>query len=123
MNGKAAMCLLAGLACHSAQLMAQDETRWEEVLADSAQAISLDTASITPVSDSTYRVWERSVSRESGRVQVLARAEFDCRSRQTRAIEVALPGFEPVALSGEDRGWREILPGSVYEAELRRVCG
>ena len=122
MSSKAATWLLAGLAFYPARLVAQDETRWAKVLADSAEAISLDTTSITPLGDSTYRVWERSVSGPSNRVRVLARADFDCRSRLTRAVAVALPGLEPVAVSDEDRGWMEILPGSVYEAEFQRVC-
>jgi len=122
MSGKAATWLLAGLAVYPARLVAQDETRWATVFADSAEAISLDTTSITPLGDSTYRVWERSVSRPSNRLRVLARADFDCHSRLTRAVAVALPAFEPVAVSGEDREWTEILPRSVYEAEFRRVC-
>jgi hypothetical protein len=122
MRGKAAAWLLAALACYPAQLVAQGETQWANVLLDSTEAISLDTTSITPLGDSTFQVWERSVSRPSDRVQVLARAEFDCRYRLTRAVTVALPGFQPVAVSGDDREWIDILPGSAYEAEFRRVC-
>jgi hypothetical protein len=70
------------------------------------EAISLDTTSITPVGDSTYRVWERFISRQADGVRALARAEFDCRYRQTRGVAVALPGFEPVELSGKSAGGR-----------------
>ena len=52
--------------CTQPWLAAQDETRWAKVLDDSAEVISLDTTSITPLGDSTYRVWERSVSRRRG---------------------------------------------------------
>jgi hypothetical protein len=117
------MYLLAGLAFLPARLAAQGDTRWAEVLSDSAQTISLDTTAITPLGDSTYQVWERSVSQPAGHVRVLALAEFDCRSRLTRAVTVALPGFRPLPASTEDREWTDIPPGSAYEAEFRWVCG
>ncbi len=122
MSSKAATWLLAGLAFCPARLAAQDETRWAKVLADSAEVISLDTTSITPLGDSTYRVWERSVSRPSNRLRVMARADFDCRSRLTHAVAVALPGFAPVPASEDGRKWTQILPGSAHEAELRQLC-
>jgi len=55
-------------------------------------------------------------------VLVLARAEFDCRLRLTRAVAVVLSGFAPVQGSEEDSEWTEIPPGSSFEAELRQVC-
>ncbi len=114
--------LSAALALCASRLAAQDETRWADVVADSEEVISIDTTSIVPLGDSIYRAWERSVSRSSDRGQVLARADFDCRLRLTRAVVVALPGLAPVPASEEDRAWTEIRPGSRYEAELRHVC-
>jgi hypothetical protein len=122
MRGRAATWLLASLAIYPAGLVAQDETRWAKVYGDSTETISLDTTTITSLGDSTYHVWERTLSRPSDRVRVLALAEFDCRFRLTRAVAVALPGFQPVAVSSEDHEWTDILPGSAYEAELRWVC-
>ena len=92
------------------------------MFSDSAEAISIDTGSITSLGDSVYRVWERSVSRQSNIVRVLARADFDCRLRLTRTVAVSLPGYAPVRASEEEREWTEIMPGSSSEAELRRVC-
>ncbi|MGH7629915.1 MAG: hypothetical protein ACREOF_11160 [Gemmatimonadales bacterium] len=118
----AAASVSAALALGASRLAAQDETRWVEVLSDSAEVISIDAASVTPLGDSVYRAWERSVSRGSGDVRVLARADFDCRLRLTRLVAIALRGYAPVPASEVDREWTEILPGSRYEAELRQVC-
>lgn len=93
-----------------------------EVFSDDTEVISIDTASLTPLGDGVYRVWERWISRTSSNVRVLARADFDCRLRLTRAVAVALSGFAPVRASEDDREWTEILPGSRFEAELRQVC-
>jgi hypothetical protein len=93
-----------------------------DVASNSVEVISIDTATMTAVGDGVYRVWERSVSPQSKAVRVLARADFDCRLRLTRAVTVVLPGYEPLPASGEDREWTEIMPGSRYEAEWRRVC-
>ncbi len=118
----AAAGVSAALALGASRVAAQDETRWVEVLSDSAEVIAIDAATVTPLGDSVYRVWERSVSRESADVRVLGRADFDCRLRLTRLVAVAPRGFAPVAASEADREWTEILPGSRYEAELRQVC-
>ena len=122
MKLKAALGLSAALALGASQVAAQGEARWVEVRSDSTEVVSIDTASVTSVGDNVYRVWERSGSRASRDAQILARADFDCRLRLTRTVAVALPGFAPVAASSDDREWVEILPGSRYEAELRRVC-
>jgi hypothetical protein len=113
---------VAALALCASPLAAQDEGRWMEVASNPAEVISIDTATMTPVGDSVYRVWERSVSPQSKTVRVLARADFDCRLRLTRAVTVVLPGYQPLPASDEDREWTEILPGSRYEAEWRQVC-
>ncbi len=118
----AAAAVSAALGLGALPLAAQDERRWVEVLSDSAEVVSIDAATVTPLGDSVYRAWERSVSRASGDVRVLARADFDCRLRLTRLVAVALRGSAPVPASEVDREWTEILPGSRYEAELRRVC-
>jgi hypothetical protein len=113
---------VAALALCASPLAAQGEARWIEVASNPAEVISIDTATMTVVGDGVYRVWERSVSPRSKAVRVLARADFDCRLRLTRAVTVVLPGYEPLAASDEDRAWTEILPGSRYEAEWRQVC-
>jgi hypothetical protein len=113
---------VAAVALWASPLAAQDEGRWMEVAANPAEVISIDTATMTPVGDGVYRVWERSVSPQSKAVRVLARADFDCRLRLTRAITVVLPGYQPLPASDEDREWTEIMPGSRYEAEWRQVC-
>lgn len=113
---------VAALALCASPLAAQEEERWMEVAASPVEVISIDTATVTAVGDSVYRVWERSVAPRSNAVRVLARADFDCRLRLTRAVTVVLPGHEPLPASDEDREWTEILPGSRYEAEWRRVC-
>jgi hypothetical protein len=113
---------VAALALCASPLAAQTEARWLEVVSDTAEVISIDIATVTAVGDSVYRVWERSVSPESKNVRVLARADFDCRLRLTRAAAVHLPGYEPVPASDEEREWTEIVPGSTYEAEWRQVC-
>ena len=89
---------------------------------DSAEVLSIDAASVTPLGDSVYRVWERAVSAVSNQPRVLARADFDCRLRLTRAVAIAIPGFAPTPASDEERQWTEILPGTTYEAEWRRAC-
>jgi len=122
MRMKVAMALSAALALGTSRAAAQDETRWMEVFSDTAEVVSIDTASVTPLGDNVYRLWERSISRTSSDVLVLARADFDCRLGLTRAVAVALPGFAPVRASEEDFEWTEILPGSRFEAELRQVC-
>jgi hypothetical protein len=66
--------------------------------------------------------WERVVSRPSDQLRVLARADFDCRLRLTRSVAIVIPGFAPTPASDEEHEWTEILPGSTYEAEWRRVC-
>jgi hypothetical protein len=120
------LCLSGGLAAAFAlgaqRLVAQDESRWAEVAADSAVVIAIDTVSMVPLGDSIYRVWERTLPRASDRSPVLARADFDCTQRVTRTVEVALAGRAPVPASAEEAQWTEILPGSPYEAELQRVC-
>jgi hypothetical protein len=113
---------VVALALCASPLAAQREPRWMEVASSPAEVISIDTATMTAVGDSVYRVWERSVSPQSKAVRVLARADFDCRLRLTRAVTVVLPGYEPLAASDEDREWTEIMPGSRYEAEWRQVC-
>jgi hypothetical protein len=122
MRMKVAMALSATLALGALRAVAQDETRWTEVFSDTAEVVSVDTVSVTPLGDNIYRLWERSVSRTSSDVLVLARADIDCRLRLTRAVAVALPGFAPVRASEEDFEWTEILPGSRLEAEFRQVC-
>jgi hypothetical protein len=113
---------LAALALCAAPLAAQSEARWVDVAADRAEAIAIDTATITSVGDSVYRTWERSTSPRTKEVRALARADFDCRLRLTRAVTVVLPGYQPVPASDEEREWTEIVPGSSYEAEWRQVC-
>lgn len=114
--------LSAVLALCASRAAAQDERRWMEVFSDDTEVISIDTASLTPLGDGVYRVWERCISRTSSDVRVLARADFDCRLRLTRAVAVAVGAFAPVRASEDDREWTEILPGSRFEAELRQVC-
>jgi hypothetical protein len=113
---------VAALALCASPLAAQSEERWLAVVSTPAEVISIDTATVTAVGDSVYRVWERTVSPQSKAVRVLARADFDCRLRLTRAVTIVLPGYEPLPASEEDREWTEIMPGSRYEAEWRRVC-
>jgi hypothetical protein len=119
---KLAIGLSAVLSLGTSGVAAQGETRWTEVFSDSAEVVSIDAASVTSLGDSVYRVWERSVSRSSNEVLVLARADFDCRLRLTRVVAVSLPGYAAVMASEEDREWMEIIPGSRHEAELRQVC-
>jgi hypothetical protein len=123
MAWKAMMGLGTVMGLSASRVAAQGEPRWTEVFSDTTEVISIDAASVTSLGDSIYRVWERSVSRPSKEVRVLARADFDCRLRLTRAVAVTLPGFAPVPVSAEDREWSEIVPGSRYEAELGQVCG
>ncbi len=118
----AAAGVSAALALGASRLAAQDETHWVEVLSDSVEVISIDAASVVLLGDSVYRAWERSVSRTSGKVRVLGRADFDCRLRLTRLVAVALPRSQPLPASEVDREWTEILPASRYDAELRQVC-
>jgi hypothetical protein len=113
---------LAALALCASPLAAQDEARWVDVASIGDEMISIDTATVTAVGDSVFRVWERSIVPETKEVRVLARADFDCRLRLTRVIAVVLPGFAPVPASEEEREWTEIVPGSVHEAQYRRVC-
>jgi hypothetical protein len=113
---------LAALALSAASLAAQSEARWVDVASDSAEAIAIDTATITAVGDSVYRTWERSTSPRTKGVRALARADFDCRLRLTRLVTVVIPGYQPVPASDEEREWTEIVPGSSYEAEWRQVC-
>jgi hypothetical protein len=119
---KVAMALSTALALCASRAAAQDEARWTEVFSDTVEVVSIDTASVTPLGDNVYRVWERSVSRTSSNVLLLARAGFDCRLRLTRSVAVALPGFAPVRASEDDVEWTEILPGSRSEEEFRQVC-
>jgi hypothetical protein len=113
---------LAALALSAAPLAAQSEARWVDVVSDSAEAIAIDTATITAVGDSVYRTWERSMSPRTKHVRALARADFDCRLRLTRVVTVVIPGYQPVPASDEEREWTEIVPGSSFEAEWRQVC-
>ncbi len=113
---------VAALALCASPLAAQTEARWVNVASDGAEALSIDTATVATVGEGVYRVWERSVSLQSKDVRVLARADFDCRLRLTRAVTVVLPGYQPVPASDEEREWTEIVPGSLYEAEWRQVC-
>jgi len=113
---------LAALALCAAPLAAQSEARWVDVASDSAEALAIDTATITSVGDSVYRTWERSTAPLTKDVRALARADFDCRLRLTRVVTVAIPGYQPVPASDEEREWMEIVPGSAYEAEWRQVC-
>jgi hypothetical protein len=119
---KTALALSAALAPSAARVAAQGEVRWMEMASDSTEVISIDTASVTPLGDSVYRVWERSVSLGRTHPQVVDRADFDCRLRLTRVVTVALPGFAPMPASDDEREWTEIPPGSSYEAEWRQVC-
>jgi hypothetical protein len=93
-----------------------------DVVSDSAEAIAIDTTTITAVGDSVYRTWERSMSPRTKDVRALARADFDCRLRLTRVVTVVIPGYQPVPASDEEREWSEIVPGSSYEGEWRQVC-
>jgi hypothetical protein len=113
---------VAALALSASPLAAQAEARWMEVASDSAAVVSIDTQTVTAVGDSVYRVWERTVSPQSKAVRVLARADFDCRLRLTRAVTIVLPGYQPVRASEDDQEWSEIVPGSADEAEWRQVC-
>jgi Surface-adhesin protein E len=113
---------VAALALCASRLAAQAEARWVDVASDSAEAISIDTATVATVGEGVYRVWERSVALQTKKARVLARADFDCRLRLTRVVAVVLPGYQPVPASDEEREWTEIVPGSVYEAEWRQVC-
>ena len=122
MRYHAAIILGVAVVLCGSRAAAQDETRWVPVFVDSAEVVAIDTASVTPLSNDIYRVWERSVARASGKVRVVARADFDCRLRLTRAVAVALPGFAPTRAFGEESEWTEILPGTRFEAELRHAC-
>jgi hypothetical protein len=122
MGLKAMMGLAAAIVLSASRVAAQGEPRWTEVFSDTTEVVSIDAISVTSLGDSVYRVWERSVSRRSNEVRVLARVDFDCRLRLTRVVAVTLPGFAPVPASEVDREWVEILPGSSSEAELRQVC-
>ena len=113
---------LAALALCASPLAAQGEARWVDVISIGDEVLSIDTATVTAVGDSVFRVWERSVVLQTKEVRVLARADFDCRLRLTRVIAVVLPGFAPVPASDEEREWTEIVPGSAREAQYRRVC-
>jgi hypothetical protein len=115
------LVVLAALSATPAA--AQQSTQWTEVFSDTAEVVSIDAGSVTSLGDSVYRAWERSVSRQSNQVLVLARADFDCRLRLTRLVAVSLPGFAPVPASQEDREWTEIVPGSSDDAKLRQLCG
>jgi hypothetical protein len=119
---KGALAVSTVLALSAAPLAAQGEERWVEVASDSTEVVSIDTASVTQLEDGLYRVWERVVSRPSNQLRILARADFDCRLRLTRAVAIAIPGFAPTKASDEEREWTEIPSGSTYEAEWRRVC-
>jgi hypothetical protein len=122
MRRKVAVALSAALAVCASPAAAQQEARWTEVFSDGAEVVSIDTASVTPLGNNLYRAWERSVSRRSSDVLVLARADFDCRLRLTRTVAVVLPGFAPVQASEQESGWVEVPPDSRFEAELQRVC-
>jgi hypothetical protein len=113
---------VGALALCASSLAAQDEARWVEVATTGEEVLSIDTATVTAVGDSVFRVWERSVLPETKEVRALARADFDCRLRLTRVIAVVLPGYAPVPASDEEREWTEIVPGSAREAQYRRLC-
>ena len=119
---KRALALSTAVALFASPAAAQGEERWVEVASEGTEVVSIDTASVTPLGEGVYRVWERAVSRGSNDSLVLARADFDCHLRLTRAVAVALPGFAPTPVSDDERQWTEILSGSTYEAEWRRVC-
>jgi hypothetical protein len=119
---KGALAVSTALALSAAPLAAQGEARWVEVASDSTEVVSIDTTSVTSLGEGLYRVWERAVSRPSNQPRLLARADFDCRLRLTRAVAIAIPGFAPIPALDEEREWTEVLPGSTYEAEWRRVC-
>lgn len=119
---KGAIAVSAALVLTASPVAAQAQARWIEVATDSTEVISIDTASVTPLGEGVYRIWERTVSRGSNDLRVLARADFDCRLRLTRVVAVVLPGFAPTPASDEERQWTEMLPGSTYEAEWRQVC-
>jgi hypothetical protein len=123
MQLKSVIQLSVLVAVGAMPVAAQQGTQWTEVFSDSAEVVSIDAGSVTSLGDSVYRAWERSVSRQSNQVLVLARADFDCRLRLTRLVAVSLPGFAPVAASQEAREWTEIVPGSSDEAKLRQLCG
>jgi hypothetical protein len=120
MNG--ALAVSTALALSASPLAAQGEARWVEVASDSTEVVSIDTASVTALGEGLYRIWERDVSRPSNQLRILARADFDCKLRLTRAVAIAIPGFAPTPASEEEREWTEVLPGSTYEAEWRQVC-
>jgi hypothetical protein len=122
MRHPSATALWTGLVHSATQAAAQDEARWVEVFSDADEVVSIDTASVTSLGNETYRIWERSAARASGEVRILARADFDCRLRLTRAAAIALPGLAPLRALAEEREWTEILPGTRFEAELRQVC-
>lgn len=119
---RSALAGSTALALCASPLAAQGEARWVEVASDSTEVVSIDTASVTSLGEGLYRVWERDVSRPSNQLRVLARADFDCKLRLTRAVAIAIPGFAPTPASEEEREWTEVLPGSTYEAEWRQVC-
>ena len=119
---KGALAVSTVLALSASPLAAQGEARWVEVASDSTEVVSIDTASVTSLGEGLYRVWERAVSRPSNQLRLLARADFDCRLRLTRAVAIDIPGFAPIPASDEEREWTEIPSGSTYEAEWRRVC-
>jgi hypothetical protein len=119
---KGTLAVSTALVLCASPVAAQDEARWVEVASDSAEVVSIDTASVVAVGEGVYRVWERTVSRGASDVRILARADFDCRLRLTRVVAIAIPGFAPLAAADDERQWTEILSGSAYEAEWRRVC-
>ncbi len=119
---RSALAVSTALALCASPLAAQGEVRWVEVASDSMEVVSIDTASVTSLGEGLYRVWERDVSRPSNQLRVLARADFDCKLRLTRAVAIAIPGFAPTPASEEEREWTEVLPGSTYEAEWQQVC-
>jgi hypothetical protein len=55
------------LALSSSAVAAQTDARWIKVFADSSEMIAVDSASVLPVGDGIYRVWERGVSRQRPR--------------------------------------------------------
>jgi hypothetical protein len=110
------------LALSSSAMAAQTDARWIKVFADSSETTAVDSASVLPVGDGIYRVWERGVSRQTSEVRALARVEFDCRLRLARLLAVAYPGAAPVRAAAEPRDWDGIPPNSRFEAEWQHLC-
>ena len=58
---------------------------------------------------------------EGDRAAVLEGVD-EARHPGARVIAVVLRGFAPVPASDVEREWTGIVPGSVHEAQYRRLC-